>query len=481
MYPFSTSYLHTLVKRQGVKLNIHNPAAGLLILIAALGFIAQFAHKLSINGKNTFVMLREIAAFLVFGVLIAQLWAHVDYESYHHFMETELFNIPGVHHTVSVHFLVNDIFMTFFFGIAAAELSEAIFLKKGDLNGAKAILPVGATLGGVLVPAGMFLLFASLDMVNGAIVPTATDIAFAWLGARLVFGGDHPATKFLLALAVVDDFIGMLLIAWRLPQGEMHMSGFALLAGAMATAYLFRRLSTRVDFFNHWEPYIAIPGIMAWFGLAQAGLHSALALVFVVPFMPLPHEEGDDGLFADNVHHHDSTVDRFKHSHESLIDVGLGLFGLANAGVVWWGVSNVWSEYSTLTLLSLGIGKLVGVSMFTAVTFVIARLFIPSLTLPINKKTGQRMYWSDLPTIGTLAGIGMTVALFVISAGGFKDDMKLGALASLMYLPIGVIMGRTIIKWRNKKGNVEVTSQVMEDISEDKPVDEETQAVAVGK
>src|SRR5699024_1541828 len=117
---------------------------------------------------------------------------------------------------VTPHWLVNDIFMVFFFGIAAVEIVEAM-LPGGALNPpSKAVNPLFGTLGGVLGPVAVY--FALSYMIGGdqteAInkgwgIPTATDIALAWLVARVVFGESHPAVNFLLLLAVADDAIGL--------------------------------------------------------------------------------------------------------------------------------------------------------------------------------------------------------------------------------------------------------------------------------
>ena len=122
------------------------------------------------------------------------------------------------HHDVNLHFLINDIFMVFFFGIAAKEITESA-LPGGSLNPLKkAVNPLIATIGGVVGPVGVFFafMFAARRMglsgyddlsgkewaahLKGWGIPTATDIALAWLVARAVFGKGHPAINFLLLL-----------------------------------------------------------------------------------------------------------------------------------------------------------------------------------------------------------------------------------------------------------------------------------------
>ena len=125
-------------------------------------------------------------------------------------------------HFLTMHFLVNDIFMVFFFGIAAKEITEAC-LPGGSLNPIrKAINPLFGTLGGVLGPAGVYLLLNAVmgrpEWSKGWGIPTATDIALAWLVARFLFGKGHAAVSFLLLLAVADDGIGLGIIAVAYPD-----------------------------------------------------------------------------------------------------------------------------------------------------------------------------------------------------------------------------------------------------------------------
>ena len=175
------------------------------------------------NFGKTLNILQEFSLPLIFGVIAALIAANVDYHAYHvvvDYVFGEGAEILG--HPITAHFLINDIFMVFFFGIAAKEITEAC-LPGGDLNPpSKAINPLLGTLGGVFGPVGTYFLMlhllydghADFDAVaNGWGVPTATDIALAWLVARVVFGAKHPAVNFLLLLAVADDAIGLGIIA----------------------------------------------------------------------------------------------------------------------------------------------------------------------------------------------------------------------------------------------------------------------------
>ena len=208
--------------------------------------------------------------------------------------------------------------MVLFFGIAAKEITEAC-LPGGDLNPpAKAMNPLIATIGGVVGPvaaffAGLELLFAfgvyerGVDdwtaLARGWGVPTATDIALAWLVARAVFGRGHPAINFLLLLAVVDDGIGLAIIAlfYGDPAHPAQPAFLGLVLLGMALAFALRRLGVK-----SWIPYVALGGPLAWLGLTLARLHPALALAFIVPFLPGPRR--DAGLFVDADDDHPSAA-----------------------------------------------------------------------------------------------------------------------------------------------------------------------------
>ncbi len=181
-------------------------------------------------------------------------------------------------HYATMHFLINDIFMVIFFGIAAKEITESC-LPGGALNPpSKAINPLLGTIGGVLGPVAVFFLLNSDAVMgqeawhNGWGIPTATDIALAWLVARLVFGTGHPAIAFLLLLAVADDGIGLGIIAIFYPDPLHPTEWFNAIwvVPAMAIAYGLRRMNVR-----SWWPYILIGGGLSWWGLFSALTSSA--------------------------------------------------------------------------------------------------------------------------------------------------------------------------------------------------------------
>ena len=274
--------------------------------------------------NRPFQILREYSVFLIAGSIAAIAWANIDLASYLSFINTShgnvmLFGRELAHHGISIHFLVNEVFMVFFFGIAMKEVTEA-FLPGGPLSSVgKASLPVISTLGGVAGPAGLFalgcILFAKY-LLRGWAVPTATDIAYSWLFAGLIFGYKHPATKFLLTLAVLDDLIGMVIIA-IFYSSSIQLVWLLLVVAAMAICAALRWVA-RVDSF--W-PYLLIGTPLAWLGLHYCGVHSALALVPIIPLLPAHHRK-DVGLFEEEDlpmeagHEHSSGDSEAEAAHE---------------------------------------------------------------------------------------------------------------------------------------------------------------------
>jgi len=130
-------------------------------------------------------------------------------------------------------------------------------------------------------------------LLNGWGVPTATDISLAWMFALLIFGAGHPAINFLLLLAIADDALGMAIIAafYGNPEKPVEPVWLLLVLVAMAVAFLLRCLKVQ-----YWSLYVMLSGPISWLGLILAHVHPALALVFVVPFMPAMHDLPDPGL-----------------------------------------------------------------------------------------------------------------------------------------------------------------------------------------
>lgn len=393
---------------------------------------------------------------LVSGAVAALLWANVAPESYHHFVEFPLwtggpFGALGGDGTrvLTLHYLVNDMLMAFFFALAAKEVWEAVILKNGSLRGKKAMTPLIATLGGMTGPVIVYLAIAVLAGVFGEIshgwaVPTATDIAFSYLVARIVFGPGHPAIGFLLLLAIADDAGGLVILATFYPSAPLAPGWLALsLAAAVGVYLLCNWLPRRRDqglsaqphstwmrrVFGVW-PY-AIAGAISWYGFQQAGIHPALGLLPIVP--AIPHAEQDFGVFAEDECRQTDLLNRIEHAIKVPVEWVLLVFGLMNAGVEFGAIG----APTVAVLGGLMIGKPLGIVLFGLFAARVLRLGLP-----------EGMETRDLLVVGCIAAIGFTVALFVAAVafapGPLQDAAKMGALLSLLSSIIAISVGRLV-------------------------------------
>lgn len=339
---------------------------------------------------------------------------------------------PGASHGLTIHFIINDILMALFFAIAAKEVWESLLPGGALANPRRAATPLMATVGGILGPAlvylgGAYLTGSQATLGDGWAVPCATDIAFSYLVARYLFGATHPAIAFLLLLAIADDAAGLVILAVFYPQAPIQPEWLLLTVGAVLLGLVLRRMKIH----NHWV-YLLIPGVLSWLSFYQANIHPALGLVPIIPV--LPHAHTDLGLFARQELQRDDTLNEFEHFWRTPVEVVLGLFGLANAGVV---LSSLGTG-TWLVLAGLLIGKPLGITLMT---------LLAEKGMGLEKPAG--MDYRHIVTLGMVAGIGFTVALFVSVAafpdpGAIQDSVKMGALLSFGAAPLAILIGKSL-------------------------------------
>ncbi|MDP2582138.1 Na+/H+ antiporter NhaA [Shimia thalassica] len=399
--------------------------------------------------------LTNYSLLLILGALIALVWANIDYESYHNFVEFKIWDHAPIghyhdgHRTLTLHYLVNDLLMAFFFAIAAKEVWEAVILKNGSLRGSKAATPLFATAGGMFGPIGVYLGLAFLlgsdtysAVANGWAIPTATDIAFSYLVGRLVFGAGHPAVRFLLLLAIADDAAGLIILAIFYPSGELAPEWLLVSFGAcIAVFVLFNWLPRRLDRGNqarpnstwmrknlHFLPYL-LGAAISWYAFMRSGLHPALGLLPVVP--TIPHADRAFGIFSEAERHLHDLLNVIEHALKHPVEIVLFFFGLCNAGVQMSAIGDA----TWLVLAGLLIGKPVGI---------LAMGWLAAVPLRLGLPEGMRII--DLVVIGCVAAIGFTVSLFVASvafdAGPVQDAAKMGALFSFAAAIVSIIAGK---------------------------------------
>jgi len=330
----------------------------------------------------------ENSGLLVAGAAAALLWANLSYESYERFSD-------------ALHFLVNDVAMVFFFALATKEVVEATAPGGALHSPRRALVPMLAAIGGMAGPAAIYVALALLadvpELLRGWAIPSATDIAFSYLVARFTLGPTHPGIPFLLLLAIADDALGLMILAAFYPTGSVRPVEFVvLLAAAMLIARWLRWGRTR----NFW-PYVAGAGIVSWVAFYRGGLHPALALVPIVPF--LPHAKRDPGLFVESPHAHDP-LNEFEHWWRLPVHLILFFFGLVNAGVPVSGTGpGTWIVLAAILPILLG-------------TTVAGTAYQLEMHLPPERSP---LLWKTLflPT-GAIAAYGLAVPNWVVAGAG---------------------------------------------------------------
>jgi Na+:H+ antiporter, NhaA family len=356
---------------------------------------------------------------LLIGAAAGLVWANVDVDSYTRF-------------THLTHFVINHVAMVFFFGLVAKEVYEAT-LPGGPLaKPREAFMPILAAIGGMAAPAAIYAAFVvSLgrtdELMRGWAIPCATDIAFSYLVARLIFRRGHPAIPFLLLLAIADDVLGLIVLALFYPQGDLSVGWLGSLAPALVGAWILRRSGV-----NSFWPYVLGPGLLSWIGLYLGGLHPALALVPIVPFMP--HDQSDLKMFGSGPAIRLATMQQFEEWWRMPMQVILMTFGLVNAGVP---ISSV-GAVTAAVAVSLVVGKPIGVIMATAI----------GELLGLRRPAG--LGYPALVVMGVTAGIGFTVALFFTTAafppGAVLEEAKMGALLSFLAAPLAIGLGKVLLR-----------------------------------
>ncbi|ATA73323.1 Na+/H+ antiporter NhaA [Capnocytophaga canis] len=340
-------------------------------------------------------------------------------ESYVQFFQTKTAGL-------SIEHWINDGLMAIFFLLIGLELEREIY--KGELSNVKdALLPIFAAIGGMLIPAGIFLaLNFGTETQAGAGIPMATDIAFA-LGILSLLGNRVPVSLkvFLTALAVIDDLGAIIIIAIFYTK-ELLWTNLLIALGIFAVLLVLNRLKVKSLI-----PYL-LGGVAMWYFMLVSGVHATIAgvlLAFAIPF-------GDGG--------EESTSYKLQHYlHKPVAFVILPIFALANTAIFFEGdISEILTQNNSLGIaLGLIVGKPLGIFLlsFLAVSFGLCKL--PS---DIN--------WKSVLGVGFLAGIGFTMSIFITLLAFDNDIMVINnsklviLLSSLMAGLIGFVSLKLILK-----------------------------------
>tara|TARA_B100002049_G_scaffold26697_1_gene17657 strand:- start:182 stop:1342 length:1161 start_codon:yes stop_codon:yes gene_type:complete len=370
--------------------------------------------------------------------------------SYQNFWHAEIELVVGPWHLphLSVGHFVNDALMALFFFVVGLEIKRE--LVTGDLSSFRAAaLPAIGALGGMVVPAALYLVLNSAgEASRGWGIPMATDIAFAvgivaLLGARV-----SPKIKlFLLTLAIVDD-IGAIAVIAIFYTDDLSTSWLLAAAVGLVGVWVLQRLRV-------WAiPVYAILGIFIWYATLESGVHATIAgvaLGLLTPARPLLNQR-DAQQIVDALPS-DANVAEVRHAsflaqesvplterlenmlHPFTAFMIIPIFALANAGIELSTdkISDAASSRVTLGIvLGLVVGKPVGITLFTW----IATRF--GFALP------QGVRWPQFIGMGLAAGIGFTVSIFLAGLAFesyvITDLAKIGILVASFIAAVAALL-----------------------------------------
>jgi Na+:H+ antiporter, NhaA family len=365
---------------------------------------------------------------LLLATVTALVWANSPWsDSYASFWEYEItLGIGSFSISNSLREWVNDGLMAIFFFVVGVEIKREFV--EGELSDrARARLPVAAAVGGMVVPALIYIAWnPSGPAFRGWGIPMATDLAFA-LGVLALVGSRVPRglKVFLLTLAIVDD-IGAIVVIAIFYSGGIQFAWLGGAAAVVAVIYGARRLGAR-------HPLVAVvPAVALWVCFFESGVHATLAGIALGLLIPARTQRDR------------ATLDRIEHGlHPWTSFLVVPVFALANAGIalgpdalgeaasspITWGVA-----------MGLVVGKVVGI---VGVTMIGPRVRLGRLPAGVGIR--------QVLGIGAVAGIGFTVSLFVAELAFVGERLaaaKIGILAASL---AAAVLGATMLWWTHRR------------------------------
>ena len=392
---------------------------------------------------------------LLICTVIALVWANSRWGgSYLDLWELQVaFSIGGWSFELTLHEVINDGFMAVFFLLVGLEIKREILV--GELSTPKnAALPIMAAVGGMVVPALIYLFFnRGGEASQGWAIPMATDIAFS-LGILALLGTRAPLSLkiFLTALAIVDD-LGAVLVIAVFYSHDLDWGAFAV---AQALTVVLIVLNVRKV--RNLTPYLVL-GLGLWFAVRASGIHATIAgvvLALTIPtrvrlnvteFMAKGRDlldrfergktlDESDALLSDErqaaLHAIEKSCEdvqmplqRIEHAlHTPVNFIIMPLFALANAGIVLsgFGLGQLARPVTAGVMLGLLLGKAIGITLFA---WIAVRLGIAALP--------RRISWTHIVGVAFIGGIGFTMSLFIADLA-FGADMAMEA-------KLGILLG----------------------------------------
>ncbi len=382
---------------------------------------------------------------LIFCVLVSLMIANSSAgPAFQQLLDTQL-GTDFMHLRYPVGIWINDGLMAIFFLLVGLEIKREII--EGELSSLKsASLPIIAAIGGMVVPAGIYLAFNNhTEYEHGWAIPMATDIAFS-LAIISMLGKRAPLSLkiFLAALAIVDD-LGAILVIAIFYTDQLQWVYLGVSAAIVALLVVFNKMGVTKKYM-----YV-LPGIVLWYCMHHSGIHATIAgvlLAFTIPTnesaeVPSPLEIMEQKL------------------HLPVNFLIMPVFALANTNIMFKEgmVDGLFSSLGYGVILGLVLGKIIGINLFS---WIFIKLKIS--TLP------QDTSWSQMMGAGLLAGIGFTMSIFIsiLSFKGRVDIQDEAKFAILVASAISGFAGYVLLKYIGKKREVEAEDQsvVSESVSE---------------
>ena len=369
--------------------------------------------------------------FLLFAAIIALLISNSNFSDLY-FSTLNKYLFLGINDfglKLSVIHWINDALMAIFFFFVTLEIKRE-FLQ-GELSNIKqALLPIIAAVGGMLVPALIYI-YINLDNANtlkGWAIPSATDIAFS-LGVLSLLGKRVPLSLkvFLTALAIIDD-LGAIVIIALFYSGDLNIKYLTLMLLAFLTLLIINKFNIK-----KFLPYLLV-GIFLWDFTHNSGIHATIAGVLLAMTIPHRKKEKDFSLLIKIEHGISPYVAFFI----------MPIFAFANAGVSLEGlsISSLMQPVPLGILLGLFFGKQIGVMLFS---FISLKLGIAQM--PNNSN------WISFYAVSVLTGIGFTMSLFVGNLAfaenlEYIDGVKIGVLSGSL---LSTLIGYFVLLMSSKK------------------------------
>ena len=323
---------------------------------------------------------------------------------------------------LSVLHWINDVLMAIFFFLVSLEIKREFI--QGELSNPKqASLPIIAAVGGMLVPALIYVAinYGNSETLKGWAIPSATDIAFS-LGVLSLLGKRVPISLkvFLTALAIIDDLGAIVIIAFFY-SGKIQAMYLILMLVSIIILIIFNRLNIR-----SFIPYLIV-GIFLWDFTHSSGIHATIAGVLLA--LTIPHKDKKN-----ESSHKNSMLIKLEHAISPYVAFGImPIFAFANAGVSLEGlnIATLINPEPLGILCGLFFGKQFGVFIFSYISIKLKFAEMPNDS-----------DWLKLYGVGVLTGIGFTMSLFVGNLAfvdttqylsGVKIGVLLGSLASTLF------------------------------------------------